>query len=114
MLGAEMCLFKYDADTATESFGRPLPGPPHALYHDPQAADAARRPLGHAIAAGAGAHTVLNRGKPLRPKEDDRGWKWRESLRVKRDESLIFASESQVVRVERRNPAAAGERQLEP
>ena len=45
--------------------------------------------------------TVLNRGKPLRPSGDSRGWKWRESLQNKRDGSLVFGGEDAVAHVER-------------
>ena len=113
-LGAELCLFKYCSDPFDDRFGLPLAGPPHAIYLDAPAAGG-----GGGAAAGGGCggapFTVLNRGKALRPKEDERGWKWRESLAAKRDESLIFASPSTVVRVEKRHPdAPRGERRMEP
>ena len=50
--------------------------------------------------AGPG-RIVLNRGKPLRPSDDSRGWKWRESLAAKRDGSLIYGDEASVAHVER-------------
>ena len=111
-LGAELCLFKYDADPASDGFGRPLDGPPHAIYLDPSAV---AQPAAAAVAAAAAADgaplptaappprpksVLLNRGKPLRPSGDARGWKWREQLLIKRDASLVFASESQVAHVE--------------
>jgi hypothetical protein len=43
---------------------------------------------------------VLNRGQGLRPREDARGMRWRDGLVLKRDASLIFASESHVAHVE--------------
>ena len=130
-LGAELCLFKYDADPASDGFGRPLEGPPHAIYLDPQAAAAGAGQLtesaadapsvgggggGGGTASGAsrrdanrgcsaGPHpkhprsVLLNRGRPLRPSGDARGWKWREQLLAKRDASLIFAPEGQVAHV---------------
>ena len=114
ILSAELCLFKYCSDPFDDRFGLPLAGPPHAIYLDAPAAGG-----GGGAAAGGGCggapFTVLNRGKALRPKEDERGWKWRESLAAKRDESLIFASPSTVVRVEKRHPdAPRGERRMEP
>ena len=96
--GAELCLFKYDADPTSETFGLPLPGPPHAIYLDPQGAATA---LPTAPAARE-AVCVLNRGKGLRPHEDARGWKWREALVAKRDASLLYTSESKVAHVEAR------------
>ena len=128
--GAELCLFKYEADPNSKFFGRPLAGPPHAIYLDPQSgsADAAAAAAATANAnaananasaaavrtgksgAGAGAAgggaslravlCVLNRGQGLRPREDARGMRWRDGLVLKRDASLIFASESHVAHVE--------------
>ena len=49
--------------------------------------------------------TVLNRGKPIRPSGDSRGWRWRESLLDKRDGSLIMANPDQVARVAERGGA---------
>lgn len=86
VLGAELCLFKYDSDPASAGFGTPLPGPPHAIYLDPQATDAsAGRP--------AGAPTVLNRGKVLRPGGDSRGWRWRDAC-VPQDSDIAAGSSS--------------------
>jgi hypothetical protein len=129
--GAELCLFKYEADPNSKFFGRPLAGPPHAIYLDPQSgsADAAAAAAtananaananasaaavstgksgagAGAGAAGGGASMravlcVLNRGQGLRPREDARGMRWRDGLVLKRDASLIFASESHVAHVE--------------
>ena len=88
-LGAELCLFKYEADPTSERFGMPLAGPPHAIYLDPQATSGRQLRDG---AAAAPTRTVLNRKneKPLRPSGDARGWKWRESLLGKAASSLIF------------------------
>lgn len=126
--GAELCLFKYEADPNSKSFGRPLAGPPHAIYLDPYlgpqsgsagagAADTANAANANASAAAVGtsgtgveaagggakmrtALSVLNRGRGLRPREDARGMRWRDGLVLKRDASLIFASESHVAHVE--------------
>ena len=88
---AELCLFKYDADPTSDTFGMPLEGPPHAIYLDPQEAS---------IAHGSGeAVAVLNRGKGLRPSGDARGWKWRDQVAAKRDGSLLLQSESKVAHV---------------
>ena len=32
--GAEMCIFKYEIDETSPTLGRPLDGPPHAIYLD--------------------------------------------------------------------------------
>ena len=131
--GAELCLFKYEADPNSKFFGRPLAGPPHAIYLDPQsgsadaAAAAATATAANANAsaaavgtsgAGAGAAgggasmravlSVLNRGQGLRPREDARGMRWRDGLVLKRDASLIFASESHVAHVEPCDDAEEG------
>ena len=105
-LGAELALFKYELDPESPQFGMPLPGPPHAIYLDPTAdprAVAGTKPKpGSPIKPKAGpGRIVLNRGKPLRPSDDSRGWKWRESLAAKRDGSLIYGDEASVAHVER-------------
>ena len=96
VLGAELCLFKYHEDPNSPTFGQPLPGAPHAIYLDPMAAAS-----GAARAAAVGGVTMLNRGRPLRPSGDSRGWKWRETLTAKRDGSLVFGGEDAVAHVER-------------
>jgi hypothetical protein len=104
--GAELCLFKYEADPNSKFFGRPLAGPPHAIYLDPQsgsadaAAAAATATANAANASMRAVLCVLNRGQGLRPREDARGMRWRDGLVLKRDASLIFASESHVAHVE--------------
>ena len=84
-------LFKYEADPMSERFGQPLPGPPHAIYLDPQAEE-----------EEGGGLAVLNRGRVLRPSDDSRGWRWRERLLDKRDGSLLFGGEGEVAHVEER------------
>lgn len=82
---------------ASDTFGLPLPGPPHAIYLDPQAA------VANAVCSRPTSRTVvLNHGKPLRPSGDARGWRWRESLLAKRDGSLVdINSDAAVAHVDR-------------
>ena len=110
--GAEMCLFKYDADPDSPRLGCPLDGPPHTVYIDPddQAGDGGdgggdgddggdggdRDWSAQARVAGA---LVLNRGSGLRPADDARGWKWKEKLASQRDGSLLYEP-SAVARIE--------------
>ena len=107
--GGEMCLFKYETDLLSDTLGKPLPGPPHAVYLDPAGAqpdapragsrakgaqrqEAARgEPRAEPRPLRPRASLVLNQGVALRPAEDARGWKWKEQLELKRDASLLHA-----------------------
>lgn len=114
--GAEMCLFKYDANPSSPKLGCPLEGQPHTLFLDPSGGDYKSSNGGtstsskHCREGRTGKPTtrqqqqtaegadltigsiglVLNQGKGLRPAEDARGWKWKEKLAHQRDGSLLY------------------------
>ena len=111
MLAARVRASQYEADADSDSFGQPLPGPPHAIYLDPGHQEATAAGSAHGLGARAEPKAVvLNRGKGLRPSGDARGWKWREQLLEKRDNSLLYEPDDRTVaRIAKRDarPATA-------
>lgn len=88
---AELCLFKYESNPASDHFGLVLPGGVHSVYFEPHAELKARV----VTEAGAEMHLsseglVLNQGTPLRPPDDPRGWRLRGRVAERRDGSLIL------------------------